>query len=278
MAFVILLKSIPDVVWSAVIASVLTLSGVLVSNHSNTNRLKIQLRHDAEQKAAERTAVLRREVYLRATEELTKANSYLASLPQADLTQTNAAQGLQGFFAEAAKLQLVAEPQTALLVNQLVADYGELLLKLLARLGPLQRARIDITICNGLYEQSQSEIKRLLAEMAKFNEGLQTNHAVFEVLQESYNFHQEQAQRYSSERAEHWNVFNKGNLEFCRDLAHEMQHLSELQIPVLVAIRQDLGLTGELDTFREQMQANSDRMKKQLDELINALQEGLTPK
>lgn len=137
-ALINFIQSIPDVVWSAVIASILTLSGVLISNWSNTNRLKLQLRHDAAQKTTERTAALRRDVYLQAAEELTRANSYLASLPQADLTKTNAAEGLQGFFAAAAKLQLVAEPKTALLVDQIVAEYGELLLRVFAATIPLQ--------------------------------------------------------------------------------------------------------------------------------------------
>jgi hypothetical protein len=275
-AFISFLQSIPDVVWSGVIAATLTLSGVLISNWSNTYRLKLQLRHDATQKAADRTAELRREVYLRTAEELTKASTYLASLPQADLMHTNAAMGLQGFFAEAAKLQLVAEPHTALLVDQLVADYGELLLRLLGNLIPLQRARTNITICNGLYDQAQSEVKRVLVEMTKFNEGVQTNSAIFEALQRSFNFHQSQSQQYSLQRTEHWTEFNNLNVVFCRDLAREMQRLGELQIPVLVAIRQDLGLTGEIEAFKAQMQANTERMTKQLDALIYTLQEGLT--
>src|SRR5262245_49382082 len=110
------LSSIPDVVWSGVIASILTLSGVLVSNWSNTKRLLVQLKHDADENQKERVAGLRREVYLTAAEELTKASTYLGSLPQADLAKVNAAEGLQGFFVAATKLQLVAEPTTALLV------------------------------------------------------------------------------------------------------------------------------------------------------------------
>lgn len=271
-----LLQSIPDVVWSGVIAACLALSGVLISNRSNTNRLKLQLQHDAAQKAAERSTHLRREVYLRAAEELTKANTCLASLPQADFTQVNATMGLQGFFAEAAKLQLVAEPHTALLVNQLVAEYGELLLKLLSIIMPLQRARTDIAICNDLYNQAQSEVKRVLAEMTKFNEQAQTNSAVFEALQRSFAFHQSQSERYSIQRTQHWKEFNKGNITFCRCLAIEMKRLGELQIPVLIAIRQDLGLTGELETFKAQMQANNDRMATQLDALIKTLGEELT--
>lgn len=267
-------QSIPDVIWSGLIASVLTLSGVLISNWSNTSRLKLQLRHDADQKTTERTATLRRDVYLSAVEQLTKANTYLGSLPQIDLTKTNAAEGMQGFFGAAAKFQLVAEPKTALLVNQLVADYAEVLLKVMTYLVPLQSLRADIAICNDLYDQAQLEVKRILSEMAKFNESAQTNQAIFAALQRAFDFQQGQSQQYTSERSGHWESFNKLNVEFVRGLIPEMQRLGELQIPVLIEIRRDLGLTGELDVFRTQMQANAKRMTNQLETLLNAIQNG----
>ena len=273
-ALIAFLRSIPDVIWSGVIASVLALSGVLIANRSNTNRLRIQLQHDAAEKAKERTATLRREVYLRAAEELTKANSHLASLPQSDLAKTNAAEGLQGFFAAAAKLQLVAEPKTALLVNQLVATYGELLLRLLARLIPLQKARTDISINDGLYNKAQAEVTRVLAEMAKFNEAAQVSDAVFNALQRAFDSYQCQAETYAAERSASWDEFNRLNFEFCRQLLTDMRGLGEQQIPVLIEIRRDLGLTAELGAFREQMEAQWNRMSAQLDAMLRALQDG----
>ena len=268
------LRSIPDVIWSGIIASAITLSGVLISNRSNTNRLRIQLQHDATEKAKERTAILRREVYLRAAEELTKANSHLASLPQSDLAKINAADGLQGFFAAAAKLQLVAEPKTALLVNQLVASYGELLLRLMARLIPLQKARTDISINDDLYSKAQAEVTRVLAEMAKFNEAAQVNNAVFTALQRAFDEYQSQAKMHATERSASWAEFNRLNVEFYKQLLTDMRGLGEQQIPVLIEIRRDLGLTAELGPFREQMEAQWNRMAAQFDAMLRALQEG----
>jgi len=272
-SIVSLFSSIPDVVWSGLIASGLTLSGVLLSNWSNTNRLILQLQHDANEKAKERTAALRREVYLRAAEELTKANSYLASLPQVDLTKTNAAEGLQEFFAAAAKLQLVAEPKTALLVNQLVAAYAELLLRLLARLMPLQEVRTNIAVGDHHYNKAQAEITRLLSEMFKYNETAQKNDAVFHALNASLEFHQGQAKKFADEccadRARH----NKLHIEFSKSLFAEMKVMGEQQISVLIEIRRDLGLTSELNAFREQMQEQWKRINAQMDLLIDALKD-----
>jgi hypothetical protein len=272
--FVDLIRSVPNVVWSGLIASTLTLSGVLISNRSNTNRLRIQLQHDATEKAKERTATLRREVYLRAAEELTKANSHLASLPQADLAKINAAEGLHGFFAAAAKLQLVAEPKTALLVNQLVSAYGELLLRLLARLMPLQKARIDISISDDLYKKSQAEVTRVLGQMANFNESAEVDDRVFGALQRAFDSHQDQTTKYAADRSEAWEQFNRLNIEFCKQLLTDLRVVGELQIPVLVEIRRDLGLTSDLNAYREQMRKQWNRMADQLESLLHTLQDG----
>ncbi len=272
-ALIDFLSSIPNVIWSGIIASAITLSGVLISNRSNTNRLRIQLQHDAAEKSKERTAILRREVYLLMAEELTKANSLLVSLPQSDLTKTNAADGLQGFFAAAAKLQLVAEPKTALLVNEIVASYSELLLRLLVRMIPLQKARTDISINDNLYNEAQAQVTRVLAEMVKFNEADQADIVVFNALQRSFDEYQDQAKKYATERSASWDEFNRNNIEFCKQLLIDMRGIGEQQIPILIEIRHDLGLTAEIDAFRQQMEVQWKRMMAQFDELLRALQD-----
>ncbi|WP_446808333.1 hypothetical protein ACH50O_13615 [Methylomonas sp. 2BW1-5-20] len=270
--FTQLFHLLPDVVWSGIIASLLTLCGVLISNRSNTTRLRIQLKHDASEKAKERTASMRKEVYLEAVEELTKANSHLASLPQADLTKINAADGLQGFFAAASKLQLVAEPKTALLVNQLVGTYGELLLRLMERLVPLQKAKLAIAINDDLYNKAQFEVQRVLSEMARFNESAQSNEQVFGALERAFASYQAQTQNYAEARQDAWADFNNLNIQFCRQLFIDMRIVGQQQISVIIEIRRDLGLTAYLAEMREQMESQWERMSIQLDRMISALQ------
>jgi hypothetical protein len=271
-SFVLFLQSIPDVIWSGLIASVLTLSGVLISNRSNTNRLEIQLDHDSAEKTKERTADLRNEVYLIAVEELTKANSHLASLAQADMTKVNLADGLSGFFASAAKLQLVAEPKTSLLVNKLVAAYGELLMKLMMRLMPMQSFRTEISINEELYKQQFTEVSRVGSEMTKFNESAQKDDAIFNALLRSSENFQSQASFYSKKCESARNQLLNLSLEFNKELLAEMRIVGEQQIGVLVEIRRDLGLTSDIETYKEQMEEQWGRMSTQIDSILNEIE------
>ena len=268
------LKSIPDVIWSGLIASMLTLGGVLIANGSNTNRLKLQLQHDANEKTKERTATLRREVYLRAAEELVKANAHLATLPQLDLSKTNLGDGLQGFFSAAARLQLIAEPKTALLVSQLASEYGELVLKLMTQLLPASRAKSDIQIADDLYSKAQAEVTRLLSEMAKLNESGRPDPQAFQSLDINLKFHQTQTAKYADERNTAWTAFNQNSLAFQRYLLTQLREIGSKQIPVVVELRRDLGLTGDLAEIEAHMKRQWVRMESQFDALITALRDG----
>lgn len=266
------LNEIPDVIWSGVIASVLTLSGVLLSNWSNTNRLKLQLKHDSEEKAKQRKADLRKDVYLLAAEELVKANAHLASLPQADLTKVNAADGLQGFFSSATKLQMICETKTSLLVSELVGAYGELLLKVLSKVQPIQHLQTEIAIHNDYYNQALSEVSRVLAAMTQFNESAKSDDAVFDALNRSFEFQQGQANKFAEERSELWRQRNALHLAFAREFIAEMKLIGERGMYVMVEIRRELDVGGDINEFLKQMNKQWQRMSAQLDAFLNSLE------
>lgn len=269
-----LLASIPATVWSGIIGAIIALSGVLLSNRGNTSRLGIQLQHDAAEKAKERTAALRRDVYLRAIEELVKTNSHLAGLPNLDPTKVNISDGLQGFFSAAARLQLVAEPTTALLVNRLVGEYGELLLELLAQLQPAHTARSDIQLAEHHYTLVQTEVTRILGEMAKLNESGKPDPAAFIALQSSLDFQQGQSAKFAKDRDAAWSRFNAANIAFQRALVPKLRDLSSRQVPVMIELRRDLGLGGELDALKQQMHHQMQRMEERFNALIASLGDG----
>lgn len=273
MNIALLFQSVPDVIWSGIIASALTLSGVLISNRSNTTRLKTQLTHDREEKAKERMLSMRREVYLTATEELVKLNASLASLPQQDFTKGNLGERFVGFQAASARLQLVAEPKTTLLAMRLSSTYGELLLELTHLLLALGRAKSDIQIADDMYTAANNEVLRILSAMTQHNETGKPDQQAFDALQRSFTFSQEQASIFAARRSEGWMSFNRSNLEFNRYLFSRMRDIAPQQMKLLVEIRRDLSLIGDLSEVEEEMQKNLDRMTEKLDQFLQSMEE-----
>lgn len=272
--FIEAFKSIPDVVWSGIIASMLTLSGVFLSNRSNNFRLRMQLEHDALEKFKERNGKLRQEIYIRVVQELTKANSYAASLPQVDILKENVASGFQGFFSAAASLQLVADSKTAILANELVGAYSEILLKIIIRLSPLQDAKAKIELNDKYCVRALNETQRVLDEMNKINEAAKNDRLIFEALQRSFDFSQGEAERYAIGRNAAWVEFNSENAKFSLQLFADMLVITKQQIPLLVEIRRDLGLATDVEILK-QMEDQVNRMSLNFKEAMQKLQESL---
>jgi hypothetical protein len=261
----------PDVIWSGVLAAALAFGGVILSNWINSKNIKRQLEHDALERDRERKASLRKEVYLPAAEELTKAQSYLSTLPQADLTDRERASGLNGFYAAAAKLQLVCEPDTSLLVGDLIAAISGLFFRLLAKVDPMHSLRSDIAIRSHHITRYQGEIDRVLSEMAELTESGDPKPDRMKALSHSFEFYQKQSNRISAERNEMFRRQNEMNAAYARDLIIELKPLLPIQMKVMAAIRAELNLGTDLDHANRQMVAQLKQMTAHMDALLNQL-------
>jgi hypothetical protein len=278
--FIDLLKSVPDVVWSGIFASAITsaitLGGVLISNSGNASRLKLQLEHDATEKAKERTATLRREVYLQFVEELAKINAHLPSLAQADISKTNIGDGLQGFLSAAARLHLIAEPKTAILVGELSAGYSDLLFKIMPHLISISGIKSEIQSSDQLFNKAQCELNRISSEMAKFIETGRQDDQVFQDLNSSFQFQMSQMENYGNEKNQAFLRLNQLNLTFQRLLLSELRHISGRYIPILIELRRDLGFDGNLGSIEELMREQWVRMEANFDRLCSDIEKTLS--
>jgi len=265
------LKSIPINIWSVVLGSIITFISVLIVNWGHSDRLRIQLKHDSELKAIERKAAMRREVYLNAVEELVRANSYLGSLSQIDLTKTNFGDGLQSFFSSSAKLGLVAEEETAIALNELVIAYSGLLFKLMINVMPISEQKNQINIIDGHYDEVQIEIKRVLAEMNRRIESGASDESVFNMLDSSFQFQQKRSTDLATERNECWKKINEGTKKFALLLMNEMKAIAVLQAPVMVGIRKELDIDTNIDSYKELIYSSTERIREQLDNFLASL-------
>ena len=266
-----LLKSIPINIWSVVLGSIIAFGGILISNWSHTKRLKIQLKHDSEFKAIERKAVMRREVYLNAAEELVRANSYLGSLSQIDLTKTNIGDGLQSFFASSAKLGLVAEEETGKALNKLAIAYSGLLFKLMINVIPISEQKTQINIINGHYDEAQTEVKRILAEMKRQNESGAPDERAFNMLNSSFQFQQKRSKELADERNECWKKANEYTKKFALLLMDEMKVIAVLQAPVMIGIRKELDIDTNIENYKELINSSTEQVREQLDNFLASL-------
>lgn len=266
-----LVSKVPDVVWSGVIGSGLTLLGVFASNSSNTKRLEVQLNHDSKEKSKERAVLMRREVYLDFSVELIKANSHLASFPSKDITKENVSEGLQGMFQALARVQLVCEPATILLAVELNTMYGQAISRLTSALIPVSSAMTDRDLAKRFYDKYQAEIDRALAAQTAMRESGSIDQAVLKALQDSVAFNSEQSKKLNEEREEAAHRYVLEQMNWQRALVRELRTISPLQYQLMAAIRSELDVGGNPKQLQEGLDEQADRMEQALNDVFEEL-------
>ena len=269
-----LLASIPAIVWSGLLASFVTLSGVMLSNWGNTRRLLLQLRHDADQKRQDRLAALHREVYLTAVEELAKANSFLGKISQIDPAKENIGDGFSGLFAACAKAQLIAQPEASKLLGELIMAYGQLIMRLIGHVMPVHDLNRKIRLASDFLERNQAEARRVLDEIKLANESGAMTPARFEALDRSFQHAQEMAESFSAQRDDLWVQHGPANREFNVALLGEMRAIGPIQARTMAALRSELGLETDMVGYMQRMEENMARIDEQLQVAMGKMSEG----
>lgn len=207
-----------------------------------------------------------------AVEELVKLNAYLASLPQRDIARGNLGEGFVGFQMASARLQLVAEPQTALLAMRLSGTFSELLLEFMHHLMVLGEAKSEIQIADDLYTKANNEAQRILSAMTQQIESGKPDQHAFDALQRSFQFSKEQASQFAENRSAGWASFNRGNIAFLHHLFSHIREIAPQQMKLVVEIRRDLSLIADLSEVEEEMQKQLDRITEKLTQFLQSME------
>ncbi|WP_456025041.1 hypothetical protein [Pseudomonas capeferrum] len=266
-----LIKEIPNVVWSAVIAALISLGGIILSNRGNNQRLIVQLQHNAEEKTKERIHAIRSEVYLSAVEFIESTNIQMSSLSSRDLTKNDITQELQVIAGAMAKLKLVAGPETSKLASELGVISGAVFLKLLSSLKPIHYEKIEIGIADDLYVETSEEAKRIQREIDALNQSGVMDYIKYQALRQAYEFSFSQSQKYAEDRASAWERHAVVLNDFNEVLMLEMKALTEAQLNLMVAARLDLGLDSDLQELRRQLELQWTVMKNEYRKAITVV-------
>ena len=248
------IKEVPDVIWSGVIAALIALTGVWLSNISNNSRLNLQLRHDADEKNKERIYSLRSNVYLIVAEYIETTNIHLSTLSGRDLTKLDMSMELQAIGGAMAKLKLVAGAETSKIATELGNAFGSVFLKLLTYLAPVQEEKTQIEIHDKLYHEATDEAKRIQHEIDKIVQNGDPDYLKYQALDSALNFKLEQSSDYAGTRSEAYKRHSIKLQEFNSHLMLEMKGVTEIQLRLMISARNDLGLASDSKELRRQLE------------------------
>ena len=269
------LLSLPTLLWSGVIAAVVSLTGavlgVILSNRSSEQRLLAQLRHDAAEKHRDRLAALRRDVYLKLFEELSAVSGHLGALAGKDPVSENLGEPLQAAMAQLGKVQLVGSQQTALLAGQLSNLYGESLFRLMLAAKPMHQLKTNIGLADKAFEGHVAEAQRANREIRAMNESGKPDPSRFKALRASAEFAREQFEAAGEARTSAWESFNALQKPFMQAVFSELNLLGPAQAKLMAAMREEIGLTADLNFMLERFEQTQKRMHGAADGLLDQL-------
>lgn len=271
MSFIETIRLIPDAIWSALLASLMTLAGVFASNRHNRGQLEIQLKHDATEKDKDRKLDNRREVYLRLAEEMVNAGSFLGGLAQSENALANIGSGTRGFFAAATQAGLIAESKTAHHLSELVSSYGELTLHLTTKLFPIEQLKTDIKLVSEQYDQANLERQRILNEMTRLNEAGVADPGRFDALKRSFEALHHLANEKAEERGQLYDKLNLANSDFAKHLMQQMHVIGPQTDSALIALREELGVDTDVSEFKNRLSVQREKAHRALDGLLESL-------
>jgi len=252
MDFISYISSIPNVIWSGVIAAFIALVGVVLSNKGNNKRLKTQLTHDGNEKHKERVSALRKEIYLQAADEVALASNFLVTTIHGDINNIDMRSDLKGVTTALARLVIVADLETTKISNKFGSHFGLLMLKILQAMLPMQKLNDDIKLIEQQLSAASDEISRLLVQITEIEKNndqkitapLRTRHIELSDIVQSLAAAQDEAYDQYREKSK---VINEL-------LLPDIIELSRIQLQLMISIRQDLGIVTDVAELQRQLE------------------------
>jgi len=265
------IASIPDAVWSALLASVIALGGVLLSNRNSLRQLQIRQQHESLEKERDRRSALRNSLYLKVVEEAAGVSAYLASLPTMDPTARNLGDGLQPFVRLSSQVQLAASDETAKAMAELTAAYSELFSRLMIKAIPVHDANRQIELNDRHYDRHIANAELGLNEMRSLVQSGQADQKRFDALKASIDGYQALADQYAEARQAAYDSANAALIAYQVEMIEGMTKPADLLLELTVLLRGEIGLSTDVEAFRQTLAEARQRAQRTIDELVMAL-------
>ena len=260
--------NVPTVVWSGIVAALISLGGIVLSNWSTARRLRIQLKHDADEKLKDRLGVLRKEVYLQLYSDITALQGHLGALSSKDPTSPEFGLPVQAVNTQLAKVQLVGSEEVMRHASELQALYTESLFALMVAAKSLHELRTDIALADQFYDQYLQEAQRVTKEITSLNESGRPDPVKMAALNRSFDSFRKQYTNYADERAGSWDKYNASQDDFISIVKEQIARVAPTQAKLMASLKNEIGVRTDAATLLRQIESNQERMEKAVKEVI----------
>jgi len=263
------ISKVPNVVWSAIIASLLTFLGVLWTNKGNEKRQAAILSHEEKKFKSEQKIALKRDVFLEAAGSFANAIGIIPKLMNINFTEKDIEEQLKGHAAIVAKTYLSASESSISEILNFSSELAEAILGLSKPRQEILGHKKAIDVYQKIIDDSNKEKDRIISIMKEFNIQGRKDDATFNYLNASY----ETQEKIISENQEHLDnqsrVITTKYKEFCKNCIAENSRILLLLPTMTIALRKELENDENSQIFINAIEESARRMKTSFEQLLD---------
>lgn len=263
-----LFEQIPASFWGVVFGSILSLGGVALTNRASDRRLLAQFDHERLQKTKERGMALRKEVFLAAAEAIAAGMNAIGRFANFDLPNDQVTADYVAKAPAIAKVHVIARAETVKAMVGFTGELGALFMKLFARRFELMGEKSAITLIDNQVAEFGKERDRVLEMIKQHNIEGTVNERRWNVLQGDFEFEQKRVSEALARRAELVGALQPKHLAFMRECVDHTASLGKLLVPVLSAVRAELELEFDDQTYSMLLDDSVAKQQHAIDEFI----------
>jgi hypothetical protein len=276
----LIIQQIPSSFWGVVIGSFFSLAGVAIANRASDRRLRTQFEYARKQKIRDGEMALRKDVYLAAAEAVAAGMEAIGRLANFDLSNDQIISAYAEKAPAISKVHVIARIDTVQAFLGFTSKLGALYFTLFARRYELLEEKNAIAILDDQIADIGKARDHILELIKQHNiEGV-IDAQGWKNLQEKFELEQLRIKDCLTRRTELAGDLYPKQLEFMRECAVKTTILGQAVIPVLSAVRAELELPLDEQTYRQvmekslasQQEAISDFVKKFMPETGQPLQ------
>lgn len=225
-----------------------------VQHENDQKEAALQRSHDVTQKAEDRKAAIRRQVYTDAVEQTHSVLGAIGSLPvrPLDFGGVSDVEPLQAFLKANAKVWLVAESNAALLSRELTAQMTELYSKAVGSAHPLRVDFQKILDINVRLVHGEDEVRRIDVKIAELKEA-NADLSVRQAASNSWKEAQDWIVALKNSRQHVFDSMVPARIEHTHRLFDDMKNVQTTLVRLVSALRKELHLGANEEEFLLQL-------------------------
>lgn len=271
MEFIVeLISKVPNVIWSAIIASCLTFLGVFLTNKGNEKRQAALLKHEKGKYQSEQKLALKKEVFLNVARSFADVLGIIPKLMNLEFTQKDIETKTEEHSGIVAKSYLAAKEETVAEILKYSAETGEVFIKLMKKRAIVLDHKKAIEIYQSAIDSANTEKDRIISIMKELNLHGHSNQAIFDYLNKSYEIQEGIIQKSTVSLEEQERVLQPLYLAFAKSCMAEHGRLLSMLPPMTIALRGELENDGNSQIFVQALNDNIKRMNLAFDRLFEA--------